>query len=92
MSLRELILTEEWVEHAQCAGTDTKIFFQLDAPGKGGRSSVTTVQATALAVSICNACEVREECLEYALDTNQLFGIWGGKTAKERGRIRKQNG
>ena len=39
------------------------------------------------AKSICKDCEVRMECLQFALDTNERFGIWGGKSARERSLI-----
>ena len=42
-----------------------------------------------IAKSVCAACSVREECLEYALDTNQQWGIWGGLLPRERRRIRR---
>ena len=37
-----------------------------------------------LARKLCADCVVREECLEYALSTNQSAGIWGGLDAGER--------
>lgn len=37
-----------------------------------------------LAVAYCYLCPIRLECLDRALTTNQLYGIWGGKTAAER--------
>ena len=38
---------------------------------------------------ICTACTVRDECLEFALATNQEAGIWGGTTEEERRKLRK---
>jgi len=42
----------------------------------------------ALAKSVCAGCVVRAECLTYALETEQPFGVWGGLTAIERRRLR----
>ena len=39
---------------------------------------------------MCGECEVRAECLEFALDTNQDSGIWGGLSEEERRVIRRQ--
>lgn len=39
------------------------------------------------AKEICKECRVRNECLNFALDTNERFGIWGGKSARERSLI-----
>ena len=38
---------------------------------------------------ICRACQVSDECLEFALATNQEAGIWGGTTEEERRKLRK---
>jgi WhiB family redox-sensing transcriptional regulator len=40
---------------------------------------------------ICNNCSVRLECLDYALDANEEFGVWGGMTTKERKLIRRHS-
>lgn len=65
-------------ERGSCAETDPEAFF----PEKGG--------STKEAKRICDSCEVRIECLEYALDNNERFGIWGGLSEKERRRLKKE--
>lgn len=42
------------------------------------------------AKEFCRKCPVREACLEFALETRQDNGVWGGASEKERRRIRKQ--
>jgi len=71
--------TEEpgWQEQALCAQTDPEAFF----PEKGG--------STREAKRICSGCEVRAECLEYALANDERFGIWGGLSERERRRLRR---
>ena len=66
----------EWQEQALCAQTDPEAFF----PEKGG--------STREAKRICMACQVRDECLEYALTHDERFGIWGGLSERERRRLR----
>ena len=39
---------------------------------------------------MCRSCEVRVECLEYALSHAEKFGIWGGLSERERRRVRRQ--
>ena len=51
-------------------------------PEKGG--------STREAKRICESCEVRQECLEYALANDERFGIWGGLSEMERRRLRKR--
>lgn len=88
MTLRTYItIEEEWIKDAQCQGTNPAIFFAGASLGRGKGRSIENIQATRLAKSICMQCEVREECLDYALRTNQDFGIWGGMTEKERKRL-----
>ena len=38
----------------------------------------------AFARTVCRGCEVRVQCLEWALATDEGWGIWGGLTEKER--------
>ncbi len=68
----------EWQERALCAQTDPEAFF----PEKGG--------STREAKRICSGCEVRNECLEYALEKDERFGIWGGMSERERRRLRRR--
>ncbi|MCZ2806506.1 WhiB family transcriptional regulator [Modestobacter sp. VKM Ac-2983] len=71
---------QSWQERALCAETDPEAFF----PEKGG--------STREAKKICTGCEVRAECLEYALTMDERFGIWGGLSERERRRLRRQAG
>jgi len=66
-----------WQERALCAQTDPEAFF----PEKGG--------STREAKKVCLSCEVRAECLEYALANDERFGIWGGLSERERRRLKK---
>lgn len=70
----------EWQEQALCAQTDPEAFF----PDKGG--------STREAKRICQACAVRDECLEYALANDERFGIWGGLSERERRRLQQNYG
>lgn len=40
------------------------------------------------ALAICGICPVQEDCLDHALETNERFGVWGGKTEKQRRQLR----
>ena len=61
-----------WQTRALCPETDPEAFF----PEKGG--------STREAKKVCEVCEVRGPCLEYALENDERFGIWGGKSERER--------
>ncbi|MGB3676807.1 MAG: WhiB family transcriptional regulator [Candidatus Nanopelagicales bacterium] len=64
-----------WKDSALCAQTDPEAFF----PEKGGSS--------ANAKRVCMGCGVRDQCLEWALTTQQRYGIWGGLSERERRRL-----
>ena len=69
-----------WQDQALCAQTDPEAFF----PEKGG--------STREAKRICVGCEVKRECLEYALLQDERFGIWGGLSERERRRLKRKAG
>jgi WhiB family transcriptional regulator, redox-sensing transcriptional regulator len=73
----EIVEEPDWQERALCAQTDPEAFF----PEKGG--------STREAKRICSGCEVRAECLDYALAHDERFGIWGGLSERERRRLRR---
>ncbi|TFC90395.1 MULTISPECIES: WhiB family transcriptional regulator [Cryobacterium] len=67
-----------WQSDSLCAQTDPEAFF----PEKGG--------STRDAKKICSSCEVRTQCLQYALANDERFGIWGGLSERERRKLRKR--
>lgn len=72
-----LIAPEPWTAEALCAEADPDAWF----PEKG--------QPVAAAKAVCGRCDVRDECLEFALRTREPFGIYGGMTARERRVLRR---
>jgi WhiB family transcriptional regulator, redox-sensing transcriptional regulator len=81
---------QSWRDHALCAQTDPDAMFP--EKGEGTRSART----------ICGMCPVRAsdirddqgyggtgECLEYALANQERFGVWGGKSERERRLIQR---
>ena len=69
---------QSWQERALCAQTDPEAFF----PEKGG--------STREAKRICGRCDVKAECLEYALGHDERFGIWGGLSERERRKLKRR--
>jgi WhiB family redox-sensing transcriptional regulator len=67
-----------WHDFANCLGVDPDLFF----PERGA--------STKEAKEVCRGCVVRDDCLEYALQNGEKFGIWGGMSERERRRIRRQ--
>ena len=69
-----------WKASGVCRQTDPDAFF----PDKGG--------STRRAKAVCLSCSVRPRCLEFALDNDERFGIWGGLSERERRRLKREAG
>ena len=61
-----------WTEQAVCTSVGPELFF----PGKG--------ESTIPAKRICARCDVRAECLAYALEHHERYGVFGGMSERER--------
>ena len=72
--------TLRWQDSAACIGADTAIFFPESGDPVGP------------AKALCRACPVREQCLADALERGEVHGVWGGLSAKERRKYRRQHG
>lgn len=70
----------DWRVQAACIGFQSLFFAsgELDS------------EATRRAKDICAVCPVSTDCLEFALETNQRAGIWGGTTEDERRSLRRK--
>ena len=71
-----------WHEYAACRGEDPELFFPVGTTGPA-EAQVQSAKA------ICALCPVREECLQWALDTAQDAGVWGGLSEEERRALRR---
>ncbi len=67
-----------WQDLAHCQGVDPELFF----PERGESSKE--------AKAVCLGCVVKVDCLEYALQNGEKFGIWGGLSERERRRLKRQ--
>jgi WhiB family redox-sensing transcriptional regulator len=70
-----------WKQRAACAGLPSTAFFPVGE---------TEQEAIEKAKAICAICPVTDSCLEYAFETNQTAGIWGGTTEEERRSLRRR--
>ena len=67
----------DWWKSAACQDADPELFFPVSAVGPG-REDIARAKA------VCASCLVRQPCLEFALATHQVHGVWGGLTEEER--------
>ncbi|NBQ97706.1 MAG: WhiB family transcriptional regulator [Microbacteriaceae bacterium] len=64
----------KWQDRSNCKDVGTDIFFHERYH-----------HAVREAKTLCKACPVQQDCLEYAI-VNECVGIWGGLTTVERRR------
>lgn len=68
---------EAWMDFANCTGVDPELFFpRRGEPDIGARE-------------VCERCDVRRECALAALAANEIYGVWGGLSRKQRLRIQR---
>jgi WhiB family redox-sensing transcriptional regulator len=72
----------DWVHRARCKDEDPELFFPIGTTGPAALQ-------IAAAKAICMQCEVRTECLEWAMATGQDAGVWGGLSEEERRGLRR---
>jgi WhiB family redox-sensing transcriptional regulator len=72
----------EWLDRARCLDQDPELFFPIGTTG-------LALDQIEDAKAVCLGCEVRAQCLAWALDTAQDAGVWGGTSEEERRVIRR---
>ena len=65
-----------WKDHGLCRGYDPSLFYPEDEEDPAYEAK-----------TVCDACPVREPCLEHAITNRERVGVWGGMTARERRRL-----
>ncbi len=69
---------DDWRDQSACLGLDPLIFYPA------------TDEEASDAQAVCSGCEVKGDCLEYALARREKDGVWGGATEKDRRRMIRQ--
>jgi WhiB family transcriptional regulator, redox-sensing transcriptional regulator len=72
-----------WTVKGACQDSDPELFFPVTSHGPARRQLEK-------AKAVCAGCAVQAKCLEFALDTGQSFGVWGGTTEDERRSMRRK--
>ncbi|MYZ37353.1 MULTISPECIES: WhiB family transcriptional regulator [unclassified Streptomyces] len=73
----------DWRHHASCHDEDPELFFPI---GNTGPSLLQIEEAKA----VCHRCQVMETCLQWALETGQDAGVWGGLSENERRAMKRR--
>jgi WhiB family transcriptional regulator, redox-sensing transcriptional regulator len=72
----------DWRQNAACIGEDPELFFPVGTTGPA-------LDQVEQAKAVCRTCPVIEQCLEWALASNQDSGVWGGMSEDERRALRR---
>lgn len=81
------IPNDEWKLEGVCNQVDPELFF----PSRDDEGYMAEYNPV-VAKRICSVCPVINECLEYALENNEQWGIWGGKSYVQRKEMHRQRG
>ena len=76
------LATDDWRSASACSDTDPSLFFPVGTTGPA-------LEQIAAAKAVCDTCEAKEPCLQFALSTNQDSGVWGGTSEEERRKLRR---
>ncbi|MFF1276821.1 WhiB family transcriptional regulator [Streptomyces marokkonensis] len=74
---------DNWRNSAACRTEDPDLFFPI---GTSGPALMQAEQAKA----VCRRCPVQEQCLQWALETGQSIGVWGGTNETERRALKRR--
>ena len=74
----------DWRHQAACLTEDPELFFPVGNTGPA-------IMQNAEAKKVCARCDVRTECLQWALDAGQDHGVWGGLSEDERRAMKRRN-
>ncbi|MEU0017997.1 WhiB family transcriptional regulator [Streptomyces rochei] len=64
----------DWQDRAACVGLDSRVFY---ANGKHAREQVNAAR------KVCAACPVAAQCADFAIQTGEKWGVWGGMSQKQ---------
>lgn len=67
----------DWQEDARCMDRDPDLMFP------------TNTRDVNIVIEFCRGCDVREACLDYAIENGEKLGIWGGTSERERKKMIK---
>lgn len=75
----------EWWSLGACLSADPDLFFPLSETGPLAQRQISAAKA------VCAGCEVRRQCLSYALAANPIHGVWGGTSEEERRALERRH-
>lgn len=78
------LMNGDWRNSAACIGPDPELFFPVGEKSQADRDQIQEAK------QFCVKCLVTAQCFNYAMETHQDTGVWGGTSAEERRAIRRR--
>jgi WhiB family redox-sensing transcriptional regulator len=72
----------DWRALGACRDEDPDLFFPITSQGPSARQVM-------MAQAVCGRCRVQRQCLQFAMETRQDHGVWGGTSEEERKLMRR---
>jgi WhiB family transcriptional regulator, redox-sensing transcriptional regulator len=73
-----------WRDRAACLDEDPELFFPIG-------NTEPAFRQIEEARAVCHRCEVMDTCLNWAMETRQEAGVWGGQSAEQRQSLKRRN-
>ena len=70
-----------WRNEANCLGSDPDTFFPESKDKRYAKD----------ALAVCRKCEVKDDCLDHAIENDEKYGIWGGMTPEARKKLSRRS-
>src|SRR4051794_4634196 len=74
----------DWRDRSACLDEDPELFFPI---GNTGPAILQIEEAK----QVCRRCDVREQCLAWALEAGQANGVWGGLSEDGRRALKRRS-
>jgi WhiB family transcriptional regulator, redox-sensing transcriptional regulator len=82
----------DWRHDAICRDEDPELFFPIGEEHTSNKAPTGPVQAQqAEAKTVCRRCPVVTDCLAWAIESGQDFGVWGASTPEERRAFKRRS-
>ncbi len=74
---------DDWRNRGACVSADPDLFFPISSSGASRHQEER-------AKAVCARCAVRAECLDFAMASRQVHGVWGGLGEAELASLRRR--
>lgn len=74
----------DWRHRAACRDVDPELFFPVGSTTQSDQLQIADAK------DVCKRCDVADQCLDWALESGQDHGVWGGLSEDERRALKRR--